>query len=98
MKPIDEPHGHCSVDPISLTGLALGALAGGGTALGASALAGGGTQTPAAAPAAPPTTVAQPVNQPTGQAPAPKSQTPTFLSAAATPAPVQSGQKSLLGQ
>ena len=98
MKPLDQPHGQCSLDPISLTGLALGALAGGGTALASGALGGGGgAQTPAA-PAAPAATLAQPVNQPTGQKPTPKSQAPSFLGAAATPQPTQSGQKTLLGQ
>ena len=81
MKPLDQPHGQCSLDPISLTGLALGALAGGGTALASGALGGGGgAQTPAA-PAAPAATLAQPVNQPTGQKPTPKSQAPSFLGA-----------------
>jgi hypothetical protein len=86
----------CSLDPISLTGLALGALAGGGTALASGALGGGSTPAAPAAPVAPPTTIAQPVQQPTGQSPAPKSQAPSFLGAAATP-PVQSGSKTLLG-
>ena len=95
MKPHDQPHGQCSLDPISLTGLALGALAGGGTALAAGA--GGGAQTPAT-PAAPAATLAQPVNQPTGAKPTPKSQAPSFLGAAAAPQPTQSGSKTLLGQ
>ena len=95
MKPNDQPHGQCSLDPISLTGLALGALAGGGTALAAGA--GGGAQTPAT-PAAPAATLAQPVNQPTGAKPTPKSQAPSFLGAAAAPQPTQSGSKTLLGQ
>ena len=97
MKPHDQPHGQCSLDPISLTGLALGALAGGGTALASGALGGGGAQTPTA-PAAPAATLAQPVNQPTGAKPTPKSQAPSFLGAAAAPQPTQSGQKTLLGQ
>ena len=95
MKPLDQPHGQCSLDPISLTGLALGALAGGGPALAAGA--GGGAQTPAT-PAAPAATLAQPVNQPTGAKPTPKSQAPSFLGAAAAPQPTQSGSKTLLGQ
>ena len=99
MKPHDQPHGQCSLDPISLTGLALGALAGGGTALASGALGGGGggAQTPAT-PAAPAATLAQPVNQPTGAKPTPKSQAPSFLGAAAAPQPTQSGSKTLLGQ
>ena len=98
MKPHDQPHGQCSLDPISLTGLALGALAGGGTALASGALGGGGgAQTPAA-PAAPAATMAQPVNQPTGAKPTPKSQAPSFLGAAAAPQPTQLGSKTLLGQ
>ena len=94
MRPIDQPHGQCNVDPITLAGLALGGLAGGGAA----ALAGGGAQAPAA-PVAPPTQqqAAPPQSQPTGSKPSPKPQQSTFLGAAATP-PTQSGQKTLLGQ
>lgn len=86
----------CSIDPISLTGLA---LAGAGAAAGTAASSliggsggGGAAQTPAA-PAAPP----PPQATPTGQRTQPRPQQQTFIGAAATP-PTQSGQKSLLGQ
>jgi hypothetical protein len=75
----------CSVSPITN---AIGALMGGG--------AGASTATPTA-PAAPPTQLAQPVQQPEGQTPTPKPQAPTFLGAAATPPPTQFGTKTLLG-
>lgn len=81
----------CSVDPITLTGLAL--AAGGGLAASSALSSGSG------APAAPVIPQAAPPQQnPTGtpnQTPA--GNQPTFIGAAATP-PVQSGQKSLLGQ
>lgn len=71
----------CSIDPLKLFGLG-----------------GGSSTTPAqAAPTAPPTFMAQPVAQPTGQKPTAKPSTPTFLGMGAAP-PVQSGQKTLLGQ
>jgi hypothetical protein len=89
----------CSVDPLSM-GLMAASLFGG---MAASKMAGGGSEaaTPAAAPAAPATQqqTVQPTSAPTGTKPSPKSQQPTFLGAAATPAaPTQSGQKTLLGQ
>ena len=98
MRPLDQPSSTCSIDPISLTGLAMGAIGSlGGAAAGGLFGGGGGAQTPAA-PAAPAATIAQPVQQPTGQKPTPKSQAPSFLGAAATPQPTQSGSKTLLGQ
>ena len=84
MKPIDQPHGHCSISPITD---AIGALMGGGAAVASPG-----------APAAPPTDIAQPVQQPQGTKPTPKSQAPTFLGSAAVPQPTQSGTKTLLGQ
>jgi hypothetical protein len=95
MKPIDQSPHICSLDPVTLGGLAIGALAGGGTALAANALGGGAGAAPTPAPqqATPP-----PQQQPTGAKPTPQSQASTFLGAAATPQPVQSGQKTLLGQ
>lgn len=81
----------CNVDPITLTGLA---LAGGG------ALAGGAASLLSKPSAAPTPTIpeAAPAQQtPTGSPKAPVGNQPTFIGAAATP-PVQSGQKSLLGQ
>lgn len=88
-----EPFGHllCSVDPVTLTGLALaGSAASAGVGL-ASALS-SSSQTPAAPPATP-----APEQQPTGQPNTPKPQQPTFLGALATPQGAQSGTKSLLG-
>lgn len=97
MKPIDEPHGLCHIDPVSIGTLAVSLL--GGLGAGAATGAFSKPDTPAP-PVAPPATIAQPVNQPTGVPGGgqQKSQTPTFLGAAATPQPTQSGQKSLLGQ
>ena len=100
MKPHDLPHGLCSIDPITLTGLALGALAGGGAA----ALAGGGsspapTAAPSATPAAPPTptAAAPPPSTPMPKQPNPATSQQSFFGAAATPNQ-SSGQKTLLGQ
>lgn len=84
--------GLCSVDPITLTGLALGGLAGVGAGAASGAFKGGGS---APAPTPPPAQAAPP-QAPQSKA-LPQSQQPTFLGAAATP-PTQSGQKSLLGQ
>lgn len=85
----------CSVDPITLAGLALGGLAGGAAGM----MGGGGAQTPAA-PTAPPTQqqAAPPQSAPTGSKPAPKPQQSTFLGAAAVPQGSASGSKTLLGQ
>lgn len=84
----------CSVDPITLTGLAL--AAGGAAAGGAALLSKGGSTPTPAAPVAP--AQAAPQQAPTGSPSAtPAGNQPTFIGAAATP-PVQSGQKSLLGQ
>ena len=86
----------CSVDPITLTGLALAGLAGGAAA----GLAGGGSSAaPAATPAAPPppTAAAPPASNPLGQAKKPQAAQQSFIGAAATPN-TQSGQKTLLGQ
>lgn len=96
MRPHHEPAGLCSIDPISLTGLALAGAgaAAGGTAASLIGGSGGGAAQPAPTPpaAAPP-----PQATPTGQRQAPRPQQSTFIGAAATP-PTQSGQKSLLGQ
>lgn len=80
------------VDPITLTGLAL--AAGGGLA---GTIASGSSG--AGAPPAPTIPQAAPPQQnPQGSPAKPASgNQPTFIGAAATP-PVQSGQKSLLGQ
>lgn len=82
----------CSLDPISLTGLALGGLFGAG----ASAFSGGGggggsapTPTPAAPPPAAP---AQKTPQPKQQA-----QQSSFIGGVPAPPP-STGQKTLLGQ
>lgn len=82
--------GLCSVDPITLTGLALASTAG----IAGATLANKGSGAPPT-PQAPP---AQAAPQSAPQAKTlPQSQQPTFLGAAATP-PTQSGQKTLLGQ
>lgn len=83
----------CSVDPITLTGLALAGLAGGtATAL---ATSGGSTPPPAAAAPAP-TASAPPAQNPMSSA-KPQAQQQSFIGAAATPSQ-NSGQKTLLGQ
>jgi hypothetical protein len=82
----------CSVDPITLTGLALSAAGSLGGAAAAGAFSSkGSAPTPTIPQAAPPQ------QNPTGKATTPTGNQPTFIGAAATP-PVQSGQKSLLGQ
>jgi hypothetical protein len=99
MKPHDEPHGMCSLDPITLTGLVLGGL--GATV--ASSLASPNpaptAPTAATAPAAPPTptAAAPPASNPMSSAKPPPAQQQSFIGAAATPN-TQSGQKTLLGQ
>lgn len=95
MKPLDEPHGLCSVDPITLTGLALAGLAGAGAT---AAISGGGATAAAPTPVAPaPTAAAPPASSPMGQAKPPAPAQQSFIGAAATPN-TQSGQKTLLGQ
>ena len=84
----------CAVDPITLTGLALGGL--GATA--ASSLMGGGGGTAPPSQPTPPPAAAPPPSTPQGSAKAVKSQQPTFIGAAATPPNAGSGQKTLLGQ
>jgi len=81
----------CNIDPVTITGLALGALAGGGAAL---ASGGGGGAPPA--PQAPPAQAA-PQQNPVGQRQAPRSQQPSFVGASAAP-DSSFGQKTLLGQ
>lgn len=83
----------CSVDPITLTGLA---LAGAATA-GVSALA-GGSSTPAPATMAAPASPAPPVQSPVGTAQPQRSNTPSFVGASSVPQQSGYGQKTLLGQ
>lgn len=110
MKPHDEPHGLCYVDPVTLGTLALGSLLSAGASAGGAAIAGsmaggggGATPTPAAAPTPPPTptAVTQPTMQPT-QSPiggkGGKTSPPTFLGTQTSAPPQQLGQKTLLGQ
>ncbi len=85
-----EPRLLCSVDPITLTGLALGIGAAGATAAASS-----GGSSPAPSPTPPPA-APPPAQSPQGKA-LPKPQQQSFIGAAATP-PTQSGQKTLLGQ
>lgn len=87
----------CSIDPITLTGLALAAGTAGIGAAGA--LSGGGAGT-APTPATPPApAAAAPAQQsPTGAKAGGTSNTPSFVGSAAVPSQVGYGQKSLLGQ
>lgn len=136
MRPPDQPHGVCFIDPVSIAALAdvgatifgstaatgaaaatAGAADAAATAGGASLLGGLGTAAASAGaglgaaallnkgqspnvsiaapsiPAPPP-----PTNSPQARSNTPSGSQPTFLGAAATPQPTQSGQKSLLGQ
>ena len=92
--------GLCTLDPITLTGLALAGLGAAGGA-GIAALASSGSSSSAAAtPTAPPapTEAAPPVQQPIGsQKSGAQGSTPSFVGSAAVPA-TGYGQKSLLGQ
>ncbi len=90
-RPYSERPRLCDVDPITLTGLAL--AAGGGIAASQSLTA---KPQAAAAPVAPPTPP-PPQQQAQAKPVSTQGSQPTFLGGAATP-PVQSGQKSLLGQ
>ena len=90
--------GRCSVDPITLTGLAVAAIGGFGASVAVSALT--SSSAPAANPAAPPAPgeAAPPVQQPIGsQKSGAQGSTPSFVGSAAVPA-TGYGQKSLLGQ
>lgn len=92
----------CSVDPITLTGLAVSAIGGlagaaaGGAFSGSSPAAPTAQTTPAPAPAPTPQS-APPASSPMGARSTPRPQQQTFIGAAATP-PTQSGQHTLLGQ
>jgi len=88
-----EPQLWCTVDPITLTGLALGALGAFGGAAAAGAFSGSSAP---AAPQAPPATPA-PQQTPAMNKPKPMQQ-PSFVGAAAAPVAGASGQKTLLGQ
>lgn len=88
------PRSLCSIDPLSATAMAVAGAA--GSFFGSHGGGSGGSTASPVAPTAPPTQMAQPVQQPTGQKPTAKSSTPTFLGQIMQP--VQSGQKSLLGQ
>lgn len=88
-----DPH-LCSIDPITLTGLALGLAGGIGGAAAGGAFGGGGSQAPT--PQAPPPQ-APPPSAPQGSKKSNMPSQPSFVGAAPT-APIQSGQKTLLGQ
>lgn len=91
--------GLCSLDPITLTGLALAGIGAAGGAAVASAASGGNTA--ATNPTAPPTPeeAAPPVQQPIGsQKSGSQGSTPSFVGSSAAPSQVGYGQKSLLGQ
>lgn len=84
------PKTTCSVDPITLTGLALAGAAG---AAGSALTSSGGGSAPTPAPASPPP------QAPAQKTPAPKTaaQQPTFIGGVPAPPP-STGQKTLLGQ
>lgn len=92
-----KPHGHnpslCSLDPVTLTALAVGAGAGGLASLFGGSKPGSPQAPPTPAEAAPP------VQQPTGsqKSGAPQS-TLSFVGSAAVPSQVGYGSKTLLGQ
>lgn len=95
MKPHDQPSGLCSIDPITLTGLALGLAGGIGGAAAGGAFS--GSSSPASpTPQAPPPQ-APPPSAPQGSKKSNMPSQPSFVGAAPT-APIQSGQKTLLGQ
>lgn len=92
--------GLCSLDPVTLTGLAIGAIAGGvGGALSGGG-AGGNTAPTTPTPPPDPTAAAPPVQQPVGSQKSGSGGggTPSFIGSAAAPSQVGYGQKSLLGQ
>lgn len=97
--------GCCSIDPVTLTGLALAGIgAAGGAAVGG-ALAAGTPGASNATPATPPTpeqaapTVQQPIGTPAGRSGGGGSGgTSSFVGSAAVPAQTGYGQKTLLGQ
>jgi hypothetical protein len=87
---------YCSIDPVTITALAIGgisAIAGGAIASGASS---GGSQAPAPMPTAPPPQA--PAQQQPGDKPKPKSNTPSFIGASGVPSNQSFGSKTLLGQ
>lgn len=105
MRPIDQPPGLCSIDPITLGAIALGTLVGGaGTAIATGAFGGGGggesTPPPAQPQAAPAPTrpAAAPASNPVGSATANQNRTPTFVGANAAPENRSFGSRTLLGQ
>lgn len=90
----------CTVDPITLTGLALAGIGAAGGA-GVAALASSGSSSAPTSPTAPPapSEAAPPVQQPIGsQKSGGQSSTPSFVGSSAAPSQVGYGQKSLLGQ
>lgn len=95
MKPHDEPYGLCSLDPVTLTGIALGLGAGGI----ASSFAGGGSAPAAAptpaAPRAPAPAQQSPVGQRSGGG---QTNTPSFIGSSAAPEQRGLGSNTLLGQ
>lgn len=91
----------CHVDPITLTGIAIAALAGGGAAAATSGLFGGkgASQSATAQPAvAAPPPSAPPIQNPVGNKSSNKPQTPSFLGASSAPDQRAFGSKTLLGQ
>lgn len=101
-QPIDFDLPLCSVDPITLTGLAIAGIAGiaGGTALSSMASSGGSTTaTPSPAPEQPAPQQQAPTIAPGESArPKPKSNTPSFIGGSAVPDSRSFGSKTLLGQ
>lgn len=87
----------CSIDPITITALAIGGIAAAAGGAVATGMSSGGSQAPAATPSAPPATPA-PQMQPAQTRPKPKSTTPSFIGSSAVPDNQSFGSKTLLGQ
>lgn len=92
--PLDFELPLCSIDPVTITALAIGGLGAiaGGTA--ASAMSSGSQ----AATPTPPPAQAAPQMQPATERPKPKSNTPSFIGSSAVPDSRSFGSKTLLGQ
>lgn len=97
--PIDFSPPLCTIDPVTITALAIGGigLIAGGAAASAMAPSSGGSQAPTPTPSAPPQTPA-PQAAPATERPKAKSTTPSFIGGAAVPDSRSFGSKTLLGQ
>lgn len=89
----------CTVDPITLTGLALAGLGAAGGAGVAALASSGGSSAPTAPAAVPiPSEAAPAPSTPTSSKAGGTGNTPSFIGSAAAPSQVGYGQKTLLGQ